>query len=82
MLHGGDGVDAAIHAHIDHLRLVRDAGEGDNSPVLEFEGRDGAQLRLRPGQVTHEEAAADLLQGLALLQAANIAQALSHLMPF
>jgi hypothetical protein len=33
---GGDGEDAAIHAQIAHLHLVRDAAEGDDGPVLKF----------------------------------------------
>ena len=33
---GGDGEDAAIHAHVAHLHLVGDAAEGDDGPVLKF----------------------------------------------
>ena len=31
-----DGIDAAIHAHVADLHLVRDAAEGDDGPVLKF----------------------------------------------
>ena len=31
---GGDGEDAAIHAHVADLHFVRDAAEGDDGPVL------------------------------------------------
>ena len=36
-----DGEDAAIHAHVAYLHLVRDAAEGDDGPVLKFKRRDG-----------------------------------------
>src|ERR1039457_1749603 len=45
---GGDGEDAAIHAHVAHLHLVRDAAKGDDGPVLKFKRRDDAQLLDRP----------------------------------
>ena len=31
---GGDGEDAAIHAHVAHLHFVGDAAEGDDGPVV------------------------------------------------
>src|ERR1017187_2218220 len=31
---GGDGEDAAIHAHVAHLHLVGDAAKGDDGPVV------------------------------------------------
>jgi hypothetical protein len=55
---GRDGEDAAIHAHVAHLHLVRDAAEGDDGLVLKFKRRDDAQLLHRPWQVADDEAAA------------------------
>jgi len=37
---GGEGEDAAIHAHVAHLHLVQDAAEGDDGPILKFKRRD------------------------------------------
>jgi len=54
---GTDGIDAAIHAHVADLHLVRDAAEGDDGPVLKFKRRDDAQLLHRPRQVADDEAA-------------------------
>src|SRR5208283_5899870 len=45
---GGDGEDAAIHAHVADLHLVWDAAEGDDGPVLKFKRRDDAQLLFSP----------------------------------
>ena len=37
------GEDAAVDAHVADLRLVRDAAEGDDGPVLELERRDACE---------------------------------------
>jgi len=49
--------DAAIHAHVADLHLVRDAAEGDDGPVLKFKRREVAQLLHRPRQIADDEAA-------------------------
>ena len=68
----------AIHAHVAHLHLVRDAAEGDDGPVLKFKRRDDAQLLHRPRQVADDEAASGRAKAFAFRQGANIAQAFGH----
>src|ERR1019366_1849136 len=75
---GGDGEDAAIHAHVAHLHLVGDAAEGDDGPVLKFKWRDDAQFLHRPRQVADDEAASGLPGRFAFRQGANVAQAFGH----
>ena len=42
--HRGNGEDAAVDAHVAHLRFVRDAAERDDGPVFELERRQLTQL--------------------------------------
>src|ERR1035441_4145256 len=65
---GGDGEDAAIHAHVAHLHLVRNAAKGDDGPVLKFKRRDDAQLLHRPRQFADDEAASGLSGRFAFRQ--------------
>ena len=64
--------------HIAHLRFVGNAPERDDSPVLELERWNLAQLFLRPRQVAHNEASPDLPQLFVFLQTADVPQAFGH----
>src|ERR1017187_7575125 len=75
---GGNGEDAAIHAHVADLHFVRDAAEGNDGPVLKFKRRQDAQFLARPRQVADDETASGFPERLAFRQTANIAQALGH----
>jgi hypothetical protein len=76
--HGSIRNDAAIHAHVADLHLVRDAAEGDDGPVLKFKRRNGAQLFLAPRQIADDETASGALEWFAFRQSANVAQAFGH----
>ncbi len=51
VLGGGQGEDTPVDPHVADLRLVGDAAQRDDGPVLELERRDPPQLLLGPQQV-------------------------------
>jgi hypothetical protein len=61
-----------------NLRLVRNAAERDDGPILEFEWRDLSKLRFRPRQIADDEPAPCLPELLILSQPTHVAQSLRH----
>jgi len=70
--------DAAVDAHVADLRLVGDAAQRDNGPVLDLERRNLAEFFFGPRQVADDEPAARASQVFILAEFAHIAQPLGH----
>jgi len=75
---GGNGVDAAVNAHIADLGLVGDAADGDDGPVFELERGQLTQLFDAPGQVADDKAPAGTPEGLIFADFADIAEPFGH----
>jgi len=77
---GAHGEDAAVDPHVAHLHLVGHAAQGDDGPVLELEGGDGAEFLDRPRQIADDERVdiVGAVPRLALAHLADIAEAFGH----
>src|ERR1019366_4323254 len=64
--------------HVADLDLVRNASQGNDSPILKLKRRHGSELLFCPRKVAHNEPAANAPQFLALWEPAYISQALRH----